>query len=122
MIGREWKRREAWSGPALIRRGLDFLRNLGEPKVSLESFTQNAEHSTFHKMFVISLLEGFEGAGPRRKSGGDSWVVPPVPIPNTAVKHPYAESTWPATAREARALPVSLHLFLDSSVGRAIGC
>ena len=24
MIGREWERRKAWSGPALIRRGPDF--------------------------------------------------------------------------------------------------
>ena len=35
-------------------------------------------------------------------------MVPPVPIPNTAVKHPYADRTWPETAREFRALPVSL--------------
>ena len=37
----------------------------------------------------------------RRWLGG-----PPVPIPNTEVKHPYAESTWLETAREVRELPV----------------
>ena len=26
MIGREWERRKAWSGPALIRRGPDFFK------------------------------------------------------------------------------------------------
>ena len=33
-------------------------------------------------------------------------MVPPVPIPNTAVKHQEAESTWLETAREVRELPV----------------
>ena len=37
-----------------------------------------------------------------RISGSDSYVVPPVPIPNTAVKHINAESTWLETAREVR--------------------
>ena len=36
------------------------------------------------------------------RSGSDSYVVPPVPIPNTAVKHINAESTWLETAREVR--------------------
>ena len=78
-IGREWKRREARSGPALIRRGLDF-----------------------EGMFGAYFSHGVLRAQAPRKSGGDGWVAPPVPIPNTAVKHPHAESTWPATAREAR--------------------
>ena len=33
-------------------------------------------------------------------------MVPPVPIPNTVVKHSYVESTWLETAWEDRALPV----------------
>ena len=33
---------------------------------------------------------------------GDGYVAPPVPIPNTAVKHIHAESTWLGTAREDR--------------------
>ena len=41
-----------------------------------------------------------------RISGDDSWVVPPVPIPNTVVKHSYAESTCLETDWEDRALPV----------------
>ena len=53
------------------------------------------------------------------KSSNDSQVVPPVPIPNTVVKHLNVESTWVETPWEDRKLLV---LFLDSSVGRAIGC
>ena len=39
-------------------------------------------------------------------SGDDGYVDPPVPIPNTVVKHIYAESTWLETAWEDRKLPV----------------
>ena len=39
-------------------------------------------------------------------SGDDTWMVPPVPIPNTVVKHPEAESTCLVTGREDRKLPV----------------
>ena len=49
-------------------------------------------------------------------SGDDAWMDPPVPIPNTVVKHPEAESTCLVTGWEDRKLPVS---FPDSSVGRA---
>ena len=52
-------------------------------------------------------------------SGDDSYAAPPVPIPNTVVKRIYVESTWLETAREDRKPLIS---FLDSSVGRAIGC
>ena len=64
-------------------------------------------------------LCGFEDAGkPERErrrgerkentiSGDDSWRVPPVPIPNTEVKTPNAESTWLETAREDRKSPDS---------------
>ena len=39
-------------------------------------------------------------------SGDVAWMVPPVPIPNTAVKHPEAESTCLETGWEDRKLPV----------------
>ena len=39
------------------------------------------------------------------ESGGNDEEVPPVPIPNTAVKLFCAESTWLDTAREDRSLP-----------------
>ena len=39
-------------------------------------------------------------------SGDDGYVDPPVPIPNTVVKHINAESTWLETAWEDRKLPV----------------
>ena len=35
-------------------------------------------------------------------------MVPPVPIPNTAVKHSYAEGTWVATPWKIRDLPVKI--------------
>ena len=40
------------------------------------------------------------------ESGDDGYVDPPVPIPNTVVKHINAESTWLETAWEDRKLPV----------------
>ena len=39
-------------------------------------------------------------------SGDDGYVAPPVPIPNTVVKHINAESTWLETAWEDRKSPV----------------
>ena len=41
-----------------------------------------------------------------RISGDDTWMVPPVPIPNTVVKHSEAESTCLVTGWEDRKLPV----------------
>ena len=52
-------------------------------------------------------------------SGDDGYVAPPVPIPNTVVKHINAESTWLEAAGEDRKLPGT---YLDSSVGRAPDC
>ena len=48
-------------------------------------------------------------------------MVPPVPIPNTVVKHSYAESTCLETDWEDRALPVKSRapcgvLFLMSKI------
>ena len=45
------------------------------------------------------------------KSSGDSYVVPPVPIPNTVVKHIHAEGTCLETAWENRELLVKCHVF-----------
>ena len=42
-------------------------------------------------------------------SGGNDGEVPPVPIPNTAVKLSSAESTWLETAREDKSLPDSFY-------------
>ena len=41
-----------------------------------------------------------------QKSGDDGWEVPPVPIPNTAVKLSRVESTGLEAAWEDRLLPV----------------
>ena len=47
------------------------------------------------------------------RSGDDGYVDPPVPIPNTVVKHINAESTWLETAWEDRKLPVKRRKTLD---------
>ena len=58
-------------------------------------------------MFGQLLLYSFERAGKAlEESGDDACVEPPVSIPNTAVKHARAESTWLETAWEVRSLPV----------------
>ena len=54
------------------------------------------------KLFLYS----FEGTAFSKISGDVGYVVPPVPIPNTVVKHINAESTWLETAWEDRKLPV----------------
>ena len=59
------------------------------------------------KMFGQLLLYSFERAGKAlEESGDDACVEPPVPIPNTAVKHARAEGTWLETAWANRSLPV----------------
>ena len=65
------------------------------------------------KMFEF-LLYSFEGTNSHNRiSGDDGRVVPPVPMPNTVVKHTHAESTCLETGWENRTLPVkqrhSLH-------------
>ena len=52
------------------------------------------------------LLFSFEITYLNKISGDDSQVVPPVPIPNTVVKHLNVESTWMETSWEDRKLPV----------------
>ena len=50
-------------------------------------------------------------------------MVPPVPIPNTVVKHVKAESTWLETAREDRKLPVYSRTIcpaLDSLIAQSV--
>ena len=50
-------------------------------------------------------------------SGGNDGEVPPVPIPNTAVKLSSAESTWLDTAREDKSLPDSYEPLIRESQG-----
>ena len=57
----------------------------------------------FMNFFCLVLREHLN-----KISGDDSQVVPPVPIPNTVVKHLNVESTWVATPWEDRKLPVQL--------------
>ena len=81
----------------------------------------NAERRGKHKLKRES--GGDEATGWKRKpnllkkftiSGGNDEGVPPVPIPNTAVKPFSADGTWLETARESRSLPESI--FLSSSM------
>ena len=60
------------------------------------------------------LLDRAGGWCYNNQVGGNDEEVPPVPIPNTAVKLFSAESTWLDTAREDRSLPASI--FLSSSM------
>ena len=55
----------------------------------------------FMNFFCLVLREHLN-----KISGDDSQVVPPVPIPNTVVKHLNVESTWMETSWEDRKLPV----------------
>ena len=52
--------------------------------------------------------------------GVDYGEVPPVPIPNTAVKLISAHNTWMEASWEDRSVPTLI--FLNSSAGRACGC
>ena len=56
----------------------------------------------FWDAFAYDLLPNRLWLLDRSVSGDDALMVPPVPIPNTAVKHQEAESTWLETAREDR--------------------
>ena len=71
------------SGPVLIDRGL----NLNKIELLLSSF--------------------------QRKSGGDSKVVTPVPIPNTEVKHFYADGSTFDRARVGSCQALSLNNMED---------
>ena len=57
-------------------------------------------------IFFCIVLSGHSSF--KRISGDASYVVPPVPIPNTVVKHIYAESTCLETDWEDRELPVNI--------------
>lgn len=60
-------------------------------------------YTRWTKMFGHLLLYSFERAGMFSHTfGDDTGVVPPVPIPNTVVKHAEADGTWLATAWESR--------------------
>ena len=74
MIGREWERRKAWSGPALIRRGPDFIKESwrieDEPRVL---------YAKCEALYVpkyaqgIFLLFSFEGAILHKKAAKDKF-------------------------------------------------
>ena len=53
-----------------------------------------------------------------KSSGGDDGMDTPVPIPNTAVKHPSADDTWLETTWESRNLP-DLYSSIAQSVEHA---
>ena len=81
-------------------------------------FLQSAEWGNeAMEMYITGTLtelndewQSYGGKRQARISGDDGYVDPPVPIPNTVVKHIYAESTWLETAWEDRKLPVKTHL------------
>ena len=123
-IGQRWKCSNVWRLLVLIGRGLD----LRERKRGQREYWKTGQGQT--EIAGREALCGFEGArkgareaeapgrgrkrrsGARAKgkqtiSGGNGKRVPPVPIPNTAVKPLSAEGTWLDTAREIRSLPES---------------
>ena len=57
-----------------------------------------------------------EGSPQGIKAGDDGKVDTPVPIPNTEVKHFYADGTWLVTTWESMALPVLFNLIHKSSL------
>ena len=54
---------------------------------------------------IYKLLFSFQGAISEKRSGDDTGVVTPVPIPNTEVKHSRAKNSY-ACHSESRTLPV----------------
>ena len=80
MIGLRCKRGDTFSQQILIGRTLFLIRSI--------EFVLNCLHSFPFILFSIV--------------GADGKEVPPVPIPNTAVKLFYVENTWLVTAWKIR--------------------
>ena len=104
--------------PILIGRGLDPRKTkesvsllVNSDLCSFEGAGRGSEPSgedAERKRRERSEADEKRGRAPRRKvSGDDSWRAPPVPIPNTEVKPPNADSTELGTAWESRKLPGS---------------
>src|ERR671936_1053671 len=84
-IGGTCKRGNAFSGPVLIARGLDFE----------------------HCVWSYGVLRVRDNARRPDNFGGHSGVEPPLPIPNREVKPACADGTRRATSRESRWPPIS---------------
>ena len=77
-------------------------------------FLQGAEWGNeAMEMYITGTLtelndewQSYGGKRQARISGDDTWMDPPVPIPNTVVKHSQADGTWLETTWESRMLPV----------------
>jgi hypothetical protein len=80
LIGGTCKRGNAFSGPVLIARGLDFE----------------------HCVWSYGVLRVRENARRPDKFGGHSGGETPLPIPNREVKPAGADGTRRATSRESR--------------------
>jgi hypothetical protein len=81
-------------------RGLTAVFGMGTGGTPQLSPPDKQAHSALALMWSLSSERSEEH--PSIKFSGDSYGDPPVPIPNTAVKPVYAESTWLVTAREDR--------------------
>ena len=57
----------------------------------------------------MSTVIQFSGNDSLNRSGDDTGVVTPVPIPNTEVKHSWAKNSY-ACHSESRKLPVQIRL------------
>ena len=99
MIGREWERRKAWSGPVLIRRGPDFKESrriepegedefrlhyakceaLYVPKMPKIFFScevlRDAEMYSIQRRANFQRLKRSRWEFGRAESGGDGWVA-----------------------------------------------
>ena len=72
-------------------------------RLQLQSYSQVTSKNVQYKLFFCIVLKEQSF---KRKSSGDALVDPPVPIPNTVVKHQEAESTCLETGWEDRKLLV----------------
>ena len=95
----------------LIGRGLDFRSVQGRQRANqrLRSIERKEQEkrSSVSESFDVQL-SGCATNKIAAISGGNDERVPPVPIPNTAVKPLSADGTWLDTARESRSPPDSI--------------
>ena len=108
LIGREWKRGDAWSGPELIRRGLDFEMMSGVG------------------IFFLLSFEGARALAPLRPVTMPVWPhLFPFRTQKLSTRRPKVLG-WRRPGRigcrRFMMMISSSSLFLCSSAGRAIGC